>query len=143
MRVTNFMIAKWAKAGLLVLFGIILLIYFQNVMNELQPAFDRMLQGQAPFLGSLISAIGWILIVWCFVDAGLNIVMSFRESKLSIDDLGKKLDMIEKRIADQQMAVQINRPMVVEQSGIGQMNMPQTPAATDPRLAPVPPPPPA
>jgi hypothetical protein len=137
------MIAKWAKAGLLVFFGIILLIYFENVMMELSPAFDRMLGGQAPFLSSMMSAIGWILIIWCFVDAGINVVMSFRESKLSLDDLGKKLDMIEKRIADQQMGAQLNRPMVVEQSGIGKMDMPQTPATADPRLAPVPPPPPA
>jgi hypothetical protein len=141
MRVTNYMIGKWAKAALLVMFGIILFMYFDRVMNELLPAFERLIEGQAPFLADLLNAIGWILILWCFVDAALNIIMSFRDSKISLDDIGAKLDAIEKKMAEQQMAAASvqSRPLVVEQGGIGMG--PVTPA-TDPRLSPPMPPPP-
>ena len=139
MRVTNYMIGKWAKAGLLILFGIILLLYFERVMSELLPAFERMIAGEAVFLMQLLNAIGWILIFWCFIDAALNILMSFRDSKVSLDDIGSKLDAIEKKLSEQPVATAA-KPVVVEQGNIG---ITRAGAATaDARLAPPMPPPP-
>ena len=135
------MIGKWAKAGLLVFFGIILLIYFEKVMNELIPAFGRLISGEAPFLLNLLNAIGWILILWCFVDAALNVLMSFRDSKISMDDIGAKLDAIDKKLAEQQAASAAQmKPMVVGQGNIGMAPITNSPA--DPRLSPPMPPPP-
>ena len=141
MRVTNYMIGKWAKAGLLVFFGIILLLYFEKVMNELIPAFGRLIGGEAPFLLNLLNAIGWILIIWCFVDAALNVLMSFRDSKVSMEDIGAKLDAIDKKLAEQQAvsAAQM-KPLVIGQGNIGMPPLTNSPA--DPRLSPPMPPPP-
>jgi len=134
------MIGKWAKAGLLVFFGIILLLYFEKVMNELIPAFGRLIGGEAPFLLNLLNAIGWILIIWCFVDAALNVLMSFRDSKVSMEDIGAKLDAIDKKLAEQQAASSAQmKPMVVGQGNIGMAPMT---SAADPRLSPPMPPPP-
>lgn len=144
MRVTNFMINKWAKAALLVFFGIILLIYWGQVIEELRPALDRLIQGQATFLYDLVNALMWIIILWCFVDAAINIIISFREQKVSLDDLGAKLDAIEKKLESQanqpQSAAAQKKPIVVEQGAIGKEEMGATPVDT--RLAPPLPPPP-
>lgn len=142
MRVTNFMINKWGKAALLVFFGIILLIYWGQVLEELRPALDRLIEGQATFLYDLVNALMWIIILWCFIDAVINIVISFREQKVSLDDLGAKLDAIEKKLASMPTpaAEPAKKPMVVEQGAIAKEEIDSTPA--DNRLAPPLPPPP-
>lgn len=143
MRVTNYMIGKWAKGGLLVLLGIVLLIYLQRVILELVPAFDRLIGGEMPFLVNLLNAIGWILTIWCFVDAALNILMSFRDSKVSLEDIGAKIDSIEKKIVEQQQAAAFatTKPLVVEQGPIG-MASPTTQPINTKLSPPIPPPPP-
>lgn len=121
MRVTNYMINKWAKAALLVLFGIILLLYWEKVMNEMMPEFERLIEGDATFLQGLLNAIGWVLIFWCFLDAALNMLMSFRESKVSLEDLGSKLDDIDKTLSERLSPFPARKPAVVAQKGIGRM----------------------
>jgi len=142
MKVTNYAVGKWAKGGLLIFFGLILLIYWGQVMEELRPAFERLIGGQATFLNDLINALMWIIILWCFVDAAINILMSFREQKLSLDDIGAKLDAIEAKIAGQtQPKEAAKKPIVVEQGNIGKEPV-QAAAPVDTRLAPPLPPPP-
>lgn len=146
MKITNHMINKWAKAGLLVFFGIILAIYIDGVNSEMQRALSHLIQGEATFVFQLLTAIEWIIILWCFVDAALNILTSFREPKLSLDDLGAKLDSIEKKISAQSPQppqppyISAQKPIVVEQEEVGVEESEEIPAPAPPN-PPVPPPP--
>ena len=140
MKVTNLMLTKWAKAALLILFGIILIIYLNSVLEELQRAFESILQVETPMLISLLTAVMWIIILWCFVDAAINIITSFREGRTTIDDLAAKIDSIEKMIKEQGVEVPPaqQKPIVIEQAKV-QMSK------SEPMSAPtsdVPPPPP-
>ena len=145
MRTTNYMIGKWTKAALLVIFGIILLIYFEKVMDELTSALELRIGEETPFLIDLIEAIGWILILWCFVDAALNVLMSFRASKVSLDDIETKLDAIwievylDKISKQQGTSNTSTKPIVVAQGNIGRV---AAPAANKRLSPPMPPPPP-
>jgi hypothetical protein len=139
MRITDYVIKKWAKAGLHIFLGIILLIYLENALIEMQPAFNFIFGGGVPFLVNLLGAIGWVLIIWCFVSAALNLIMSFRESKLSFDDLGRKLDSIEKRLWEQRIYTQAEGPAIGQQGVMGTTYTGQM-AAVSTLAQPIPPP---
>ena len=125
MKVTNYMIMKWSKAALLIIFGIIF-IYFMDPINlEIRDLFSQVTQGhEMPGLFDLSYAVYFIIALWCFVDAALNILTSFREQKMTMDDLGAKLDAIEKKLLSAnvpQTPMQPGipqRPMVVQQESI-------------------------
>ncbi|MDH4123957.1 MAG: hypothetical protein OEV21_07745 [Thermoplasmata archaeon] len=143
MKVTNTMISKWAKAGLLVILGIVLLLYIQPVMDEFEMIFEEMASGQADMLFNLMTAVLWIIVLWCFVDAVINIVTSFREQKLTVDDLGAKIDKIEKMLTsapESAPAQPQQRPMIVAQDSVKiEEPEPVSPPAPPPEEPPPPP----
>lgn len=120
MKVTNVMISKWARAALLIIFGIVLVIYIDAVMQEFSLLFSHSGSGEASMIMMLLTALFWIVALWCFVSAALNIITSFREPKLSIDDLGAKLDELQRMITERQPGVQapVQKPMVIEQARV-------------------------
>jgi len=146
MKVTNFMIMKWSKAALLIIFGIIF-IYFMDPINlELRDLFSQFTQGhEMPGLFDLGYAVYFIIALWCFVDAALNILTSFREQKMTMDDLGVKLDAIEKKLLSAnvpQMPMQPGipqRPMVVQQESVAVEEPSESPTPAPPTDVPPPP----
>jgi hypothetical protein len=146
MKVTNYMIMKWSKAALLIIFGIIF-IYFMDPINlELRDLFSQFTQGhEMPGLFDLSYAVYFIIALWCFVDAALNILTSFREQKMTMDDLGVKLDAIEKKLLSAnvpQMPGQPGipqRPMVVQQESVAVEEPVESPAPAPPTDVPPPP----
>lgn len=118
MKVTNAMISKWARAALLIIFGVILMIYIDAVMQEFSSLFLQIDVGETSMIRMLLTALLWIVALWCIVSAALNIVTSFRESKLSIDDLGVKIDELQKMIVERQAVVPAPRPMIIEQAKV-------------------------
>ncbi len=126
MKVTNFMIMKWSKAALLIIFGIIFFMYLDPVNQEMRDMFAQITQGhEMPGLFDLSYVIYFVIALWCFVDAALNILTSFREQKMTMDDLAAKIDAIEKKMQSakipqapmQPTAPQM--PMVVQQENVG------------------------
>jgi hypothetical protein len=146
MKVTNYMIMKWSKAALLIIFGIIF-IYFMDPINlELRDLFSQFTQGhEMPGLFDLSYAVYFIIALWCFVDAALNILTSFREQKMTMDDLGVKLDAIEKKLLSAnvpQMPGQPGipqRPMVVQQESVAVEEPVESPTPAPPTDVPPPP----
>jgi hypothetical protein len=140
MRITNVMISKWARAALLIVFGVILMLYIDAVITEFSTIFSHSGIGETSMIMMLLQAIFWIIAIWCFVSAALNIVTSFREQRMTIDDLGAKIDQLQKMILERQPVPQIppQRPILIEQADIG-VEKP----AKEPVIGPeVPPPPP-
>jgi len=146
MKVTNFMIMKWSKAALLIIFGIIF-IYFMDPINlEMRDLFSQMSQGhEMPGLFDLGYAVYFIIALWCFVDAALNILTSFREQKMTMDDLGAKLDAIEKKLLSANVPQTPGqpgipqRPMVVQQESVAVEEPSESPTPAPPTDVPPPP----
>ena len=146
MKVTNYMIMKWSKAALLIIFGIIFIYFLEPVNLELRSLFSQLTQGhEMPGLFDLSYAIYFIIALWCFVDAALNILASFREQKMTMDDLGAKLDAIEKKLQPAnvpQAPVQPGipqQPMVVQQESVAVEEPEESPAPAPPTDVPPPP----
>jgi len=140
MKITNLMLTKWAKAALLILFGIILIIYLESVLEEFRGAFEGIFHEETPMLIGLLTAVMWVVILWCFVDAAINLITSFREGRTTIDDLAAKIDSIEKMIKEQAVEVPPaqQKPIVIEQAKVQMSKSEPIPAPTSD----VPPPPP-
>ncbi len=146
MKVTNYMIFKWSKSILLIIFGIIFLIYMEAVLAEVRSIFSS-IPGMPDLTGlfDLSFAIYFIIAIWCFVDAALNILTSFREQRTSLDDIAAKLDEIEMKLAGakpQQPAVQPSamKPMVVQQESVSTSPAPmEAPTPAPPTDVPPPP----
>lgn len=146
MKVTNYMIFKWSKAVLLIIFGIIFLLYMDPVNLEIRNLFGSI--PGAPQIGSLFDlsyAVYFVIAIWCFVDAALNILASFREQKMTLDDLAAKLDVIEMKLA-QAKPVQPHlqpeiqpKPMIIEQENIGATEPAEVFAPAPPTDVPPPP----
>jgi len=139
MKITNVMISKWARAALLIIFGVILMIYIDAVIKEFSTLFGHSGVGETSMIMMLLQAIFWVIAIWCFVSAALNIITSFREQKLTIDDLGAKIDELQKLILERQPGVQapVQRPIVVEQARVEVEKPVKEPVGPE-----VPPPPP-
>lgn len=120
MKITNAMISKWARAALLIIFGVILMVYIDAVIQEFSSLFLQIDVGETSMIRMLLTALLWIVALWCIVSAALNIVTSFRESKLSIDDLGAKIDELQKMIVERSAAAPapVSRPMIIEQAKV-------------------------
>lgn len=148
MKITNYMINKWSKAALLIIFGTIFLYYIEPVNAEIRALLSIFpIPIDMTGLLDLGYVIYLIIALWCFVDAALNILTSFREGKLSLDDLGAKIDMIEKKLASAQQPIQPQqpeqfpqKPIVIEQESVA-IAEPQAPAPTPAPPTDVPPPP--
>jgi hypothetical protein len=146
MKVTNYMIMKWSKAALLIIFGIIF-IYFMDPINlEMRDLFSQVTQGhEMPGLFDLSYAVYFIIALWCFVDAALNILTSFREQKMTMDDLGAKLDAIEKKLLSANVPQTpgqpgiLQRPMVVQQESVAVEEPSEIPTPAPPTDVPPPP----
>lgn len=139
MKITNVMISKWARAALLIVFGIILMIYINAVIDEFSTLFGHSGAGETSVILMLLNAIFWIIAIWCFVSATLNIITSFREQKLTLDDLGAKIDELQKLIVDRQTVAPspVQKPIVVEQARVEVEKPAREPVGPE-----VPPPPP-
>jgi hypothetical protein len=146
MKVTNYMIMKWSKAALLIIFGIIFIYFMDPVNLELRNLFSQFTKGNdMPGLFDLGYAVYFIIALWCFVDAALNILTSFREQKMTMDELGAKLDAIEKKLLSvnvPQKTAQASipqRPMVVQQEGVAVEEPSESPIPAPPTDVPPPP----
>ncbi|MEM4262270.1 MAG: hypothetical protein QXY98_00855, partial [Thermoplasmata archaeon] len=122
-----------------IVFGIILMIYINAVIDEFSMLFGHSGAGETSMILMLLNAMFWIIAIWCFVSAALNIITSFREQKLTLDDLGAKIDDLQKLIVERQAVAQapLQKPIILEQAKV-EVEKP----AREPIGPEVPPPPP-
>jgi len=136
MKVTNYMINKWARAGLLIIFGVVLLIYLERLVEELQINFERLTDSSSDTIFTFLTAVLYIFTFWLFVAAALNILSGFKEPKVSLDDLNKKLDDIEKRLPEVQKPI---APVTEMQAAPVVPTSPKVPKVAEEELPPPPP----
>jgi hypothetical protein len=107
------MVGRWLKGVFLAIIGVFLLIYAEQLVDDLQSVVERS-GSEVVFEGTwdLLTLLLWILVAWLFVDAALTIVLSFTERRYTIEDVMKRLDRIQKKLGIYEPRP---KPRVVEQ----------------------------
>jgi hypothetical protein len=98
------MTSRWVKAVFLILLGIVLLLYADGLVDDLERASADEFNLSFEWTWDLLRILIWIVIAWLFVDAVLIIVLSFKMSVCTTDDVMAKLKSIERRMMAAQKA---------------------------------------
>jgi hypothetical protein len=130
------MASRWVKAAFLVVLAIVLLLYTDKVVTDLQTALQDNFDVAFEWTWDLLTILLWILIAWLFVDAALTVVLSFQEQKYTLLDVMKRLLAIEKKLGIRHSAAS-SRTM--ELSGEVDEIAEEKPAVTEDEEVPPPP----
>jgi hypothetical protein len=95
MTVTPQMTARWVKASFLILLAIVMLMYADHLVEDLEASFSDELDISFEWTWDLLRYLLWIFIAWLFVDAVLIIVLSFRSDAYTLSDVMERLERIE------------------------------------------------
>jgi hypothetical protein len=98
MKVTPQMTAKWTKAVFLILLGILLLLYGDGFVTDLEMNAAAEWNMSFEWTWDLLRYVLWILTAWLFVDAVLIIVLSVKADPYTLGDVMERLSRIEKRL---------------------------------------------
>ena len=93
------MASRWVKAVFLVILGIVIMLYADELVNDLK-SFMQEADLDVAFTGTwdLLTILLWVLVLWLFVDAALIIALSFSEHRFTLLDVAKRLDAIDKKL---------------------------------------------
>ena len=100
MDVTPQMASKWVKAAFLVLLGIVLLLYADGFVDDIERNSADEFNISFEWTWDLVRVLIWILIAWLFVDAVLIVVLSLKTQLYTIDDVMARLKTIEKKLPE-------------------------------------------
>jgi len=92
------MSAKWTKAVFLILLGILLLLYGDGFVTDLETNSADEWNMSFEWTWDLLRYLIWILIAWLFVDAALIIALSIKADTYTLRDVMDRLAKIEKRL---------------------------------------------
>lgn len=92
------MTAKWTKAVFLILLGILLLLYGDGFVTDLEMNAAAEWNMSFEWTWDLLRYVLWILTAWLFVDAVLIIVLSVKADPYTLGDVMERLSRIEKRL---------------------------------------------
>ena len=98
MDVTPQMTSKWVKAAFLILIGLVLLVYADGFVDDMERNSAEEFNLSFEWTWELVRILIWILIAWLFVDAVLIIVLSLKEDAYTLTDVMTRLKSIEKKI---------------------------------------------
>lgn len=126
------MASRWVKAAFLVVIAIVLLLYTDKLVTDLQDNFEVAFE----WTWDLLTILLWILIAWLFVDAALTVALSFQEQKYTLWDVMKRLQVIEKKLGIPQTTAS---PRTMELSGEVDEVAEEIPALTEDEEVPPPP----
>ena len=133
-KVTTPMASRWMKAAFLVVLAIVLLLYTDKFVTDLQTAFEDEVAFE--WTWDLLTILLWILIAWLFVDAALTVALSFQEQKYTLWDVMKRLQAIEKKLGIPKTAAS---PRTMELSGEVDEIEEEKPTVTEDEEVPPPP----
>jgi hypothetical protein len=97
--ITPQMTSKWVKAAFLILLGIVLLVYSDGLVDDLERNAAEEFNVSFEWTWELVRILLWILVAWLFVDAVLIIVLSFKGDAYTLTDVMARLKAIEKNTA--------------------------------------------
>jgi hypothetical protein len=98
------MVSKWTKAVFLVLLAILLLIYGNGFVSDLETNAAAEWNMSFEWTWDLLTYLIWIIIAWLLVDAALVIVLSFKADAYTLGDVMDRLARIEKRLGPEKRA---------------------------------------
>ena len=126
MDVTPQMASKWVKAVFLILLAIVLLIYSDGFVDDLERNSAEEFNISFEWTWDLVRVLILILIAWLFVDAMLIVVLSLKTQLYTVDDVMARLKVIEERLPE---ATAAEPPPVMEPQGDYDMYPAVEPAA--------------
>jgi hypothetical protein len=97
-KVTPMMASRWVKAVFLVILGIVIMLYADDLVNDLRTALQDNFDVAFAGTWDLLTILLWVLVLWLFVDAALIIALSFSEHRFTLLDLAKRLDAVDKKL---------------------------------------------
>ena len=100
MDVTPQMASKWVKAVFLILLAIVLLLYSDGFVDDLERNSAEEFNISFEWTWDLVRVLIWILIAWLFVDAVLIVILSLKTQLYTVDDVIARLKVIEKRLPE-------------------------------------------
>jgi len=92
------MASRWVKAAFLIIIGVVLLLYTNRFVDDLEREISEDFEVVFQYTWDLLRILMWILVAWLFVDGALTIALSFQEQKYSLWDVMKRLEGIEKKL---------------------------------------------
>ena len=135
-KVTTPMASRWVKAAFLVVLAIVLLLYTDKLVTDLQTALRDNFEVAFEWTWDLLTILLWILVAWLFVDAALTVALSLQEQKYTLWDVMKRLQAIEKKLGMPQTTAS---PRTMELSGEVDEIAEENPAVTEDEEVPPPP----
>jgi len=97
-KVTSKMVSRWVKAGFLATVGLVLAIYAERFVSDLEEALFEALDLQFAGTWDMLWLLLWVLIAWLFVLAIITVVLSFKEDAHTISDVMALLGSIENKL---------------------------------------------
>jgi|GEM_PF-1595443 len=96
------MIGRWIKASFLAVLGIVILLYADKFVQDLEVNASQHMQISFIWTWDLITWLLWVLVAWLFVDAALTVALSVSEQKHTIGEVSKRLERIERKLGIQE-----------------------------------------
>jgi H+/Cl- antiporter ClcA len=104
------MASRWVKAAFLAVTGLVIAIYAERLVSDLEEALFEALDVQFAGTWELVWLLLWILVAWLFVLAIITVVLSFKEDAHTISDVMARLDLIEDKLTSMQDGTVENVP---------------------------------
>lgn len=113
-KVTALMASRWVKAVFLAILGIVILLFVNRFVDDLQGAMEGNFDVAFEWTWDLLTVLLWILVAWLFVDAALTVALSFSEHRYTLMDLMKRLDKLEKKLGVAEPPAKADVPEEIE-----------------------------
>ena len=97
-KVTNSMLRSWIRAAFLVIIGMLLLLYIESIIREIESNFESVMEGSADSFFRFLKYILYILAFSLFFAAAINILAGFQESRANLGEIYVKLDDISEKL---------------------------------------------
>jgi len=96
--ITPQMTSRWIKAVFLILLGVVLLLYSDGFVDDLERNSAEEFNLSFEWTWDLVRILVWILVAWLFVDAVLIVILSLKMDVHTIDDVMARLKHMERRM---------------------------------------------
>lgn len=103
------MVSKWVKAVFLIVLGVLLLMYGDGFVTDMETHSSQEWNMSFQWTWDLLTYLIWILIAWLFVYAILTIVLSFKMDVYTLGDVMERLDRIEKRMGPERTRASVSK----------------------------------
>lgn len=91
------MVARWIRASFLVILGLLLVVYGDGFVTDLETHASQEWSMSFQWTWDLLTYLIWIIIAWLFVYAAMTVALSFKMDTYTLGDVMERLESIERR----------------------------------------------